>query len=693
MSIALPSLSPATAALWRKNLLFYAVFCAIVILAAVLRCHDLVSRPLHNDEGVNFYFLQNIARAGYYEYSHENYHGPAFFYWSYLWYTYFGADEIGVRFSAAITGVLTLLLLLPLRRSEGDLFVCLAALLLSLSPSNVYYSRYAIHETLFVFASLGGALSIYLWSRYDDRRCLVGGFFFLALLMATKETFIVTLFCIGVAALSLAPQDSLWRCLEAQKRHILGAVALAFATVLFLLGVRSFSPALWLGIVADAALESRTSTALTNAIIGSGVFGGAALYFGRSSSSARTIMAGIFLASSALAYGVWLKHMAVPPFAIFALCGFALSTLAWGWRRQPLFLYQIGYFGAFVIGSGLGLFSKFADLPLFLASAISGLLLLCLGAGILPLGNHFERLKLLYTQRKQLFWGALLGVVSVSAWFSGGFQWTKGIDEILQGVPQWISRNDSDHGHFKPFWYYAERVVGQSEPWLALVLVLPLLAFLFLIPARASFSTAPRSLHFARFSTCWAVISFVVYSALNYKTPWLAINFTAPAALACAAWLSIFWQAGAVWNGASVLLLGSIIGGSVYYNKLHNFEVTFGQFNPFSYVHTSQGMLDLRDDIDYYKKAHPAARILVGVDGYWPLPFYLRQYDGQIGYQKTTEPTSLAREDSIILLDKNLTWQPPKSQWAKKYYRLSDVAETYVYFLVGQSEASPRSSP
>ncbi|MCB0340148.1 MAG: hypothetical protein KDD53_11115, partial [Bdellovibrionales bacterium] len=51
-------------------------------LAYVLRTYEIGLRPLHNDEGVNFYFLQEIGRLGYYPYSHENYHGPLYFYFT-----------------------------------------------------------------------------------------------------------------------------------------------------------------------------------------------------------------------------------------------------------------------------------------------------------------------------------------------------------------------------------------------------------------------------------------------------------------------------------------------------------------------------------------------------------------------------------------------------------------------------------
>jgi predicted membrane-bound mannosyltransferase len=52
---------------------------AVVILALLaglwLRFADLGLKPLHHDEGVNSYFLLNLADHNDYKYNPENYHG------------------------------------------------------------------------------------------------------------------------------------------------------------------------------------------------------------------------------------------------------------------------------------------------------------------------------------------------------------------------------------------------------------------------------------------------------------------------------------------------------------------------------------------------------------------------------------------------------------------------------------------
>ncbi|NLF25980.1 MAG: hypothetical protein GX589_10040, partial [Deltaproteobacteria bacterium] len=114
---------------------FWLCFALILVVALLLRVWQIDLRPLHSDEGVNFHFIQQIFDNGYYPYSHENYHGPSFFYFSALCVSVLGWSDLGLRFSAVLAGVALLLILLPLKRTEGSPFVLIAALLCAFSSS------------------------------------------------------------------------------------------------------------------------------------------------------------------------------------------------------------------------------------------------------------------------------------------------------------------------------------------------------------------------------------------------------------------------------------------------------------------------------------------------------------------------------------------------------------------------------
>jgi uncharacterized protein (TIGR03663 family) len=184
----------------------------ILVGAAVLRLHDLDLVPLHHDEGVNGNFLVRLVREGYYKYDPENYHGPTLYYFSAVipWIAklLFGAaarDKYGlttftIRLIPVIFGLATIGLVFLLRRRLGTVATLAAGLMLAVSPGAVYLSRYFIHETLFVFFTLGIVVALVRF--YDDRNptYLIPAGACFALLFATKETSIIS---VGVLIIAL----------------------------------------------------------------------------------------------------------------------------------------------------------------------------------------------------------------------------------------------------------------------------------------------------------------------------------------------------------------------------------------------------------------------------------------------------------------------------------------------------------
>ena len=178
---------------------------SILALAALLRFAALELKPMHHDEGVNGWFLTNLLRDGVYRYDPANYHGPTLYYLAlvpaYLLEKVLrvGMSTFSVRAVTALFGVGMVWLVLSLRRRVGSIAALSAALLLAVSPGAVYYSRYFIHETLFVFFTLGIVVAALRY--YETARAvyLMLAFASAALLFATKETAFIS---IGVLALA-----------------------------------------------------------------------------------------------------------------------------------------------------------------------------------------------------------------------------------------------------------------------------------------------------------------------------------------------------------------------------------------------------------------------------------------------------------------------------------------------------------
>jgi len=189
----------------------------ILILGAFLRLVKLSLVPLHHDEGVNGNFLVTLVREGKYFYDPQNYHGPTLYYFSAIipWIVrFFGGKAAGdtyglttfnIRLVTVLFGVATIWLALLLRKRIGEIGALSAAGLIAISPGAVYLSRYFIHESLFVFFTFGIVVAALKY--YDTGRSvyLILASISTALMVATKETWIMNgpLLLIALVATSI----------------------------------------------------------------------------------------------------------------------------------------------------------------------------------------------------------------------------------------------------------------------------------------------------------------------------------------------------------------------------------------------------------------------------------------------------------------------------------------------------------
>jgi uncharacterized protein (TIGR03663 family) len=172
----------------------------LLAVAALLRLVLLTQKPLHHDEGVNGLFLATLFRTGFYHYDPSNYHGPSLYYFTLiptainnLLHWGHGLSTFAIRFVTAAFGVGVVWLMLCLRPFVGPAAALAAAAFATVSPGFVFFSRYYIHEILFVFFSLG-IIVAWLWYRATGKpRYLILASASAAMLFTTKETWIITL--------------------------------------------------------------------------------------------------------------------------------------------------------------------------------------------------------------------------------------------------------------------------------------------------------------------------------------------------------------------------------------------------------------------------------------------------------------------------------------------------------------------
>ncbi len=172
----------------------------ILGLGALLRFVLLSMKPPHFDEGINGWFVDQMARTGFYRYDPTNYHGPLHFYVLFLAQTLFGRHVWALRLPVVLGSIAALWMTLRFEPLVGRKTSRLAALAMAVSPGFIFYARYAIHEVwLLCFSMLFVVGLLGLWKRGTRGYlwCVGMG---VAGMILTKETYIIHIGCAAIAA-------------------------------------------------------------------------------------------------------------------------------------------------------------------------------------------------------------------------------------------------------------------------------------------------------------------------------------------------------------------------------------------------------------------------------------------------------------------------------------------------------------
>lgn len=225
------------------------------------------------------------------------------------------------------------------------------------------------------------------------------------------------------------------------------------------------------------------------------------------------------------------------------------------------------------------------------------------------------------------FWSLALGVFVVAGllfftWFG---QDVGALKDLFQIAPM-AAQRASGQGHAKPFWYFARLLEGGASGWMVLTLAA--------VGAKLQFSPKYPS-RAGQFLAIYSLVIFAIYSAIPYKTPWLALNFWLPLALFAGLGAAPFWiwqrrPPTRYWVGAGLFLAVMLIARD---DRDRVFHDPAGETNPYAYAHTTEDLLDLPGRIAAVSRAQgwTNPRLAVVMADAWPLPWYLRSFP-QTGY-------------------------------------------------------------
>jgi uncharacterized protein (TIGR03663 family) len=243
-----------------------------------------------------------------------------------------------------------------------------------------------------------------------------------------------------------------------------------------------------------------------------------------------------------------------------------------------------------------------------------------------PVGRSREDLRrLLALARPHLGVAALVGIGIWLALYSSFFMRLQGIPDSLATFLPW-TRTALESGHEKEWHYFFSRILWRYEPALS-ASVLPGVAFAVVGREREGL-----------FLSAWTALTLGVYSAIPYKTPWLVLNALLPMSL-LAGWGGeqlLGWASGlaprarwGVLGGAGVALI-ALLGLQARRTATVVYEEYDDSLHALVYSQTRRDLRRLLVTLDAKAAGLPEpVTIDVVAKEYWPLPFYLRQYQAR----------------------------------------------------------------
>ncbi len=217
----------------------------------------------------------------------------------------------------------------------------------------------------------------------------------------------------------------------------------------------------------------------------------------------------------------------------------------------------------------------------------------------------------------------------------------KGVTDAVKSIALWTRRSGSEH--VKGFWYYFGIILKLELPLLIGSLV-------------AGIFVAWRGTRFWLFVSAWTLGLALAYSIIGYKTPWLIVSFLVPMAILSGhaaqqiysalphPKLKLLW----LMTLAGVLIFNGGLAWKLNFEKFDDNGNSSGYFTgageklelkPYTdglygyvYAQTNRGALQLveaiKNESDKFPTRNETGIYVSAPSGdYWPLPWYLRDFN------------------------------------------------------------------
>lgn len=194
----------------------HALYIVLAVVAVVSRFYIAGVRPLHHDESIHAVFSWKIVTEGIGSYRYDPvYHGPVLYYWTALLFRLFGDSDFVSRLSPILFGFGLMALALPLRRFIGRTGALAFLVLVTISPSWLYFTRFLRHDIYVAFCNMAAVVAAFRYAQTMKPAYLYGAAFAVGLSFATKED----LYALGPIMLISAFFMLVWEVVYARDRQ------------------------------------------------------------------------------------------------------------------------------------------------------------------------------------------------------------------------------------------------------------------------------------------------------------------------------------------------------------------------------------------------------------------------------------------------------------------------------------------
>ena len=182
---------------------YLAGFIAIAIVALALRLWELTGRTMHYDEAIHLYYSWRLANLEGFVHSPWM-HGPFQIELVALFLHLFGDTDFAARLAYALFGTVLVVLPFFLRDHLGRAGAMLTGMMLAISPSLLYFSRFGRNDIIMAVLTVSLFALLWQYTRNPRNRYLYLASAILAIAFATKETAYIISAIFGALALLLA---------------------------------------------------------------------------------------------------------------------------------------------------------------------------------------------------------------------------------------------------------------------------------------------------------------------------------------------------------------------------------------------------------------------------------------------------------------------------------------------------------